>query len=96
MSRFRYLVGLALPRTRAHGIHPQVGVHVIGADPRVGVDDMRQDPRLVLHPHCRARHEPDPPWKQHPPHVQSAAQPDELKFQKNTKLLGLLKKKKKS
>lgn len=34
MSSF-YLIGHTLPRARAHGIHPQVGVHVIGADPRV-------------------------------------------------------------
>ena len=71
ISSWHYLIRFTLSRAGAHCIHPQVGVHVIGADPGVWIGDMWHNFDLVLHPHCHTRQEPDPPWKQHPPHLQS-------------------------
>lgn len=70
----RYLIRLTLPRARAHGVHPQVGVHVIGADARVGVGDVRQRSQPVFRPHRHARHEPDGAREQRPPHLRSGTQ----------------------
>lgn len=47
----RYLVGVTLSRAGAHGVHPQVGVHVVGADARVRVRDLGQNSDVGLHPH---------------------------------------------
>lgn len=70
----RYLIGLTLPRARAHGVHPQVGVHVIGADARMRVGDVRQRSQPVLRPQQHARQEPDGARKQRPPHLRSGTQ----------------------
>lgn len=63
-----YLVSQALARARAHGVHPQVGVHVVGADARVRVGDGGHYSEQQLHPHARAREEPDPSRDQPPAH----------------------------
>lgn len=56
-----HLVRLAFSRARAHGIYPQVWIHVVRADARVGVGDVRQSSHLLpRRPHRHARrHDPN-------------------------------------
>lgn len=76
-----YLVRQAFSRTRAHGIHPKVGVHVVGTDARVGVGDVRQRSHLLpLRPHRHAgRQDPDRAREpQHPQHLRSGTRRKEV------------------
>lgn len=63
-----------LPLAGTHGIHPQVGVHLIGAHSRVWVNELwhshRPDARVQSQKAEVSDEKPNPSRIQHPPHVQ--------------------------
>lgn len=63
-----HLVRLTLPLAGALGIHPEVGVHVVGADASVGIADGRQGQASRGHPEQQQQHCHLPPAAPQGPH----------------------------
>jgi len=66
-----YLVVFTLPSAGAHRVHPEVGVHLVGADAGVCPGGHGRGSGVHRRPGGEERQrEPYPPREQHPPHGQ--------------------------
>lgn len=74
-SSWTHLVGLALSRAGAHGIHPQVRVHLVRTHSRMRINHFGQSHWHRSRAQVQTRdakvseQKPNPSGKQHPPHI---------------------------
>ena len=61
----------------AHRVHPEVGVHLVGADAGVRGGSAGHRRGAGVRPRAEVRQEPYPPREQHPPHGQREAERSE-------------------
>lgn len=74
-SSWTHLVGLALSRAGAHGIHPQVRVHLVRTHSRMRINHFGQShwhrsrAQVQTQDAEVSEQKPNPSGKQHPPHI---------------------------